>query len=86
MLTPSSAIARLQPLRRPRPPRRETHRFLTHADLTRIALSNVPPAQSPQTRRVRSTAWTLYWRWHWSFTTTRTPRPSGPRRTPAPPR
>ncbi|NVI86622.1 hypothetical protein [Actinomadura sp. BRA 177] len=78
MLNPSSAIARLQPLRRHRAPRREPHRFLTRADLTRIALSNVPPAQTPQTRRASSSAWTLYWRCHWTLTTTRAPRPHRP--------
>ncbi|NKZ08211.1 hypothetical protein [Actinomadura latina] len=71
---PSSAISRLHPLRRHRAPRREVHRFLTRADLTLIALSNVPAAQRPKTSRGLSAAWTLYWRVQWSLATARADR------------
>ncbi|MER7545516.1 hypothetical protein [Actinomadura sp.] len=74
MPDPSSAIARLHPLRRHRAPRREAHRFLTRADLMLIALSNVPAAQRTKTRRGLSGVWTLYSRWHWFRETARTER------------
>jgi hypothetical protein len=70
----SSAITRFRPLRRPRAPRREGHRFLTHADLTRIALANVPAAQRPRSGRDLPSAWTLYWRVRWSAENARTER------------
>ena len=70
----SSAIARFRPLRRPRAPRREVHRFLTHADLIRIAIDNVPAAQRPNAGRDLPSAWTLYWRVRWSLDTARTER------------
>ncbi|MFA1546739.1 hypothetical protein [Actinomadura chokoriensis] len=71
MPNPSSASTRLRPLRRRRAPRRQAHRFLTRADLDRIALSDVPAAQGPRTRRGWSSAWTLYWRCHWAVATAR---------------
>lgn len=71
MPNPSSAIARLHRLRRRRAPRRETHRFVTRADLNLIVLSSVPAAQSPKSRRGWSSAWTLYWRCQWSMATAR---------------
>ncbi|MEU5994888.1 hypothetical protein ABZ806_38425 [Spirillospora sp. NPDC047418] len=70
----SSAIARFRPLRRPRAPRREVHRFLTRADLVRIALANVPADQRPKTGRGLPSVWTLYWRVQWSGTAARTER------------
>ncbi|MFB4308261.1 hypothetical protein [Actinomadura sp. GTD37] len=74
MRNPSSAITRLRPLRRRRAPRRETHRFITRADLNLIVLSSVPPDQSPKSRRGWSSAWTLYWRCQWSVATARAER------------
>jgi hypothetical protein len=68
------AITRFRPLRRPRAPRREVRRFLTHADLTRIALANVPAAQRPKAGRDLPSAWTLYWRARWSLDAARTER------------
>ncbi|NEA25507.1 hypothetical protein [Actinomadura bangladeshensis] len=70
----SSAIARFRPLRRPRAPRREVHRFLTRADLVRIALANVPADQRPKPGRDLTSVWTLYWRVRWSIATAQTER------------
>ncbi|GAA1884199.1 hypothetical protein [Actinomadura bangladeshensis] len=70
----SSAITRFRPLRRPRAPRREVHRFLTRADLVRIALAGVPADQRPKPGRELAPAWTLYWRVHWSIASARTER------------
>ncbi|SNS48960.1 hypothetical protein SAMN05443665_100533 [Actinomadura meyerae] len=74
MFDPSPTIGQLRTLRRHRPPRREAHRFLTRADFDRMALAAVPAAQPPRTRRVRSLAWTLYWRCQWALATARADR------------
>lgn len=74
MFDPSSTIGRLGPLLRRRQPRRRAHRFVTRADFDRIALAAVPAAQSPGAHRVRSLAWTLYWRCQWALATARADR------------
>ncbi|QKW33240.1 hypothetical protein HUT06_03660 [Actinomadura sp. NAK00032] len=74
MFDPSRTTSRLRPPRRRRPPRREAHRFITRADFDRMVLAAVPAAQSPRTHRVRSLAWTLYWRCQWAVATARADR------------
>ena len=74
MPNPASAITRLRPLRRRRGPRREAHRFITHADLNLIVLSSVSADQTPKARRGWASAWTLYWRCQWTVANARAER------------